>query len=249
MAVENEVTKIFNVRIQTARDDELNATRNNPTLLDGELFYVTGVDGVSGQVGLKIGDGSTPFSQLGYYHDPSKVDVALMGIPNGIATLDANGKVPLSQLPVGFGGGSSSNVIEVIPTQLGKLVYTGEPQMPMFVGYDTSRMSISGVFEATDAGTYEAIFTPIDEYVWSNGEANPVTVQWTIEEMPKAAPQIVVDEFEYSGSEQTITVSNYDAEQLAMYFELSGDVSATNAGDYELIVTAKDNYTILGEGA
>lgn len=239
-----EVTKTFNVRIQTARDDELNATRNNPTLLDGELFYVTGVDGTSESIGLKIGDGVTPFTQLGYYHDASKVDVALMGVPNGIATLDANGKIPLSQLPVGFGGGSSENVIAVIPQQLGKLVFTGEPQMPMFVGYDSERMAISGVFEAVDAGTYEAIFTPIDGNVWSNGEANPVIVEWTIEEMPVAAPTIETNEFEYDGTAQAVAIDNYDTDELATYFELSGDQSATGAGEYELVVTARDNYTI-----
>lgn len=51
----------FNTRISLKKDTSSNWTQNNPVLLDGEMIIVTTN---AGDVRIKIGDGTSTYSQL-----------------------------------------------------------------------------------------------------------------------------------------------------------------------------------------
>jgi hypothetical protein len=74
------------LKIQLRRDIAANWTSNNPLLLNGEVGIETDT------LKFKVGNGTQRWNSLSSY-------ALKPGEPNGVATLDALGKVPLSQLP------------------------------------------------------------------------------------------------------------------------------------------------------
>ena len=66
------------------------------------------------------------------------------------------------------------------PTQSGSLTYTGSAQSPSWNGYDTSKLTLGGTTSGTNAGSYNATFTPTENYRWSDGTTGAKTVAWTI---------------------------------------------------------------------
>lgn len=66
-----------------------------------------------------------------------------------------------------------------VPSQSGTLTYTGSAQTPSWSNYDSSKMTLS-VTAQTNAGTYAATFTPLDDYCWSDGSITAKSVNWTI---------------------------------------------------------------------
>ena len=74
------------LKIQLRRDVAANWTANNPLLLNGEIGIETDT------LKFKIGNGTQRWNSLSSY-------ALKPGEPNGVATLDSSGKVPLSQLP------------------------------------------------------------------------------------------------------------------------------------------------------
>lgn len=69
---------------------------------------------------FSIGTGSTQIARGDHTHSPSSlgaIPVSAVGIPNGLATLDSAGKIPVSQIPTsiigGGGSGQQSTVISV----------------------------------------------------------------------------------------------------------------------------------------
>lgn len=90
-----------------------------------------------------------------------------------------------------YGGAVNTNASNVIsgvpnrlaianvPSQSGTLTYTGSAQTPSWSNYDSSKMTLS-VTAQTNAGTYTATFTPLDDYCWSDGSITAKSVNWTI---------------------------------------------------------------------
>jgi hypothetical protein len=74
------------LKIQLRRDIAANWTANNPLLLNGEVGIETDT------LKFKVGNGTQRWNALSSY-------ALKPGEPNGVASLDAFGKVPLSQLP------------------------------------------------------------------------------------------------------------------------------------------------------
>lgn len=66
-----------------------------------------------------------------------------------------------------------------VPSQSGTLTYNGSAQTPSWSNYDSSKMTLS-VTAQTNAGTYAATFTPLDDYCWSDGSITAKSVNWTI---------------------------------------------------------------------
>ena len=66
------------------------------------------------------------------------------------------------------------------PSQSGALTYTGSAQSPSWNDYDTSKLTIGGTTSGTNAGNYNATFTPTENYRWSDGTTSAKTVTWTI---------------------------------------------------------------------
>ena len=66
------------------------------------------------------------------------------------------------------------------PTQSGSLTFNGSPQSPSWSGYDTGKMTLGGTTTGTNAGSYNATFTPGANYKWSDGSTGAKTVVWRI---------------------------------------------------------------------
>lgn len=109
-----------------------------------------------------------------------------------------------------------------LPEQSASLVYTGSAQSPSWSGYDSSKMTLGGTTSGTDAGSYDASFTPAANYQWSDGTTAAKTVAWTIS---KAAGSLSLNPTSLSLTEDSLT----------------GTVDITRAGDGA--VSASSNNT------
>lgn len=67
-----------------------------------------------------------------------------------------------------------------IPTQRNSLTYTGSAQSPTWNNYDSGKMTLGGTTSGTNAGSYNAIFTPKTNYKWADGSTGAKTVAWSI---------------------------------------------------------------------
>lgn len=67
-----------------------------------------------------------------------------------------------------------------VPVQSGTLTYTGSAQSPTWTGYNAAKMTIGGTTSATDAGNYEAEFTPKTGYCWPDNTTGAKAVSWSI---------------------------------------------------------------------
>ncbi len=130
-----------------------------------------------------------------------------------------------------------NSVINSVPTQSGSLTYTGSAQSPQWNGYDEERLTIGGTTSGTNAGSYNATFTPKAGYEWADGTTTAKTVSWTIGKASLATPA-QSGTLTYTGSEQTPSWSNYDSNKLT----IGGTSKGTNAGSYNATFTPKANY-------
>ncbi len=70
--------------------------------------------------------------------------------------------------------------ISTVPSQSGTLTYTGSAQSPSWNNYSATQLTLGGVTSGTDAGSYNATFTPTANYRWSDGSTTAKTVAWSI---------------------------------------------------------------------
>ena len=125
-------------------------------------------------------------------------------------------------------------------------VYNGEsksPVVPTNPGYTQS----GGTLSAEDAGEYTVTFTLTDNYRWS-GEENESTSRthsatWQIKRAVFVKPELDDDTFVYS-SGVTVNISGYIIGYVEgeSPYELSGDTSKTDAGNYAVTLTLNANY-------
>ena len=127
--------------------------------------------------------------------------------------------------------------IDVVPTQSGALTYNGQAQSPSWNSYNPDTMTLGGVTNGTNAGTYTATFTPKDKYKWSDGTTDAKSVTWTIGKASMAVPS-QSGTLTYTGSAQSPSWSNYDSSKMT----LGGTTSGTNAGSYNATFTPGANY-------
>ena len=130
------------------------------------------------------------------------------------------------------------------PTSINNSVYWGEPQQAeahMVNGFVYDVMQVSSE-SYTNAGTYDATISIInDNYKWSDGTEDSITLQWTIDKVQRPRPTIWDDEHTYyptNHSEFKIEILNYmyncydyDLE----YYTISGEIEASDAnydGEY-----------------
>lgn len=67
-----------------------------------------------------------------------------------------------------------------VPSQSGSLTYTGSAQSPTWNNYDSGKMTLGGITSGTNAGSYNATFTPKTNYKWADGSTGAKTVAWSI---------------------------------------------------------------------
>ena len=108
-----------------------------------------------------------------------------------------------------------------VPSQSGTLTYTGSAQSPSWSNYDSSKMTLGGTTSGTNAGSYNATFTPGANYKWSDGETGAKTVAWTI---GKAAGSLSLNK-----TSMSLTAA-----------KLTDTITVTRAGDGAISATSSD---------
>ena len=132
--------------------------------------------------------------------------------------------------------------IAAIPSQGESLTYTGQAQTPTFDDYNSAELTLGGTTSGTNAGSYNASFTPKSGYQWSDGTTTAKTVAWSI---AKAAGSLSLNPTSLSLNGDSPT----------------GSVTVTRAGDGAITATSGDpdvvsvsvsgnkvNVTALDEG-
>lgn len=104
----------------------------------------------------------------------------------------------------------------------------------------------AGTLSATDAGTYQAVFTLKNAGdTWTDGSTGPKTVEWTIAPYtPADAPDIQLSNMPiYDGTPKTQLIKPVMLEgfENAATYELS-DNTRTDVGEYTLTVTGTKNF-------
>lgn len=129
--------------------------------------------------------------------------------------------------------------IAAVPTQANIPSYDGNPKTPFWdSNYSTVKMTVN-VEVKTNAGTgYLASFTPTANYQWWDGTTTSKTASWAINRASIATVPSQSVALTYTGSEQSVTLKDYNSTQLT----LGGTIKGTNAGEYSANVTPTANY-------
>lgn len=131
-----------------------------------------------------------------------------------------------------------TSTIDAVPSQSGALTYTGAAQSPVWNNYNPTALTISGDTTGTDAGTYTAIFTPVEGYKWKDGTTVAKSVTWTIGRATITTVPSQSGSLTYTGSAQSPTWNGYDTGKMT----IGGTSSGTNAGSYNATFTPTSNY-------
>lgn len=104
-----------------------------------------------------------------------------------------------------------------VPTVSGTLTYNGTSQSPVWIGYDTTKMTIGGQTAGVNAGAYTATFTLKTNYEWTDGTTAAKEIVWNI---GKAVPVLTV-----SPTSVELT-SDSDTKTSAVTYNGDGTLSA-----------------------
>ena len=130
------------------------------------------------------------------------------------------------------------------PSQKGSLTYTGSALTPSWNNYDSAKMTLGGTTSGTNAGTYNATFTPKSNYKFSDGSTTAKTVSWTI---GKAAGSLSLNKSSVtlSGGTKTATVTATRAGNGAISASSSNTGIATvSVSGTTITITAKATGTV-----
>lgn len=118
-------------------------------------------------------------------------------------------------------GTANRITISSTPSQNGTLTYNGNSQSPTWNNYNTTQLTLGGTTSGTNAGSYNATFTPKADYRWSDGTTSAKTIAWSI---GKAAGSLTL-----SASSVTLNTSN-----------LTKTVTVTRAGNGTITATSSN---------
>ena len=133
-----------------------------------------------------------------------------------------------------------------VPSQSGSLTYTGAAQSPTWANYDSGKMTLGGTTSGTNAGSYNATFTPGANYKWNDGTTNAKTVAWTI---GKAAGSLSLNKssisLNVSKMSDTITVTRAGNGTISAVSNAPGVASVSVSGNVVTVTgKAKGNATV-----
>lgn len=140
-------------------------------------------------------------------------------------------------------GTANRITISTVPSQNGTLTYSGSAQSPSWNNYDPTQLTIGGTTSGTDIGSYDATFTPTDDYRWDDESMDAKTVSWSISE---AISRVLNDNSweDISGIAQKGNGANYWAVGDCKAITLNGTVgtlSISNATYYVYILGFNHN--------
>lgn len=117
-------------------------------------------------------------------------------------------------------GVANKITISNVPAQSGTPTYDGNPKTPSFSNYNSAQLTLGGTTTGTNAGSYNATFTPKDDYMWDDGSITAKTVSWSI---GKAAGSLTL-----GATAVTLNASNLTA-TVSVNRPGNGTVSATSS--------------------
>ena len=129
--------------------------------------------------------------------------------------------------------------ISTVPSQSGSLTYSGSAQSPSWSNYSAAQLTLGGVTSGTNAGSYNATFTPTANYRWSDGTTTAKTVSWTI---GKAAGSLSI-----SPTSMTLDMSS-TSKTIAVTRAGDGTISATSSNTAAATVSVSGTtVTVTGK--
>lgn len=130
-----------------------------------------------------------------------------------------------------------------IPSVSGTYTYNGSAQTVTTSDFNSTYETKSGD-TATNVGTHTVTFALSDKVntAWSDNTTTDKTKDWSIGKLSLTVPG-VSGSYTYSGSEQTVTKTNFNS----TYEEVTGD-KATNAGTHTAVFTLKDTNNTQWSG-
>ena len=136
--------------------------------------------------------------------------------------------------------------VAAVPEQSGSLTYTGSVQAPTWTGHDSSKLTISGDTSGTNAGSYNASFTPTSNYQWSDGGTSAKTAPWSI---GKAAGSLTLDKTSMaltsSATFGTITVNRAGDGAISAQSSNSNVATVSVSGNTVLVTGVADGSVTI----
>ena len=136
--------------------------------------------------------------------------------------------------------------VAAVPEQSGSLTYTGSVQAPTWTGHDSAKLTISGDTTGTNAGSYNASFTPTSNYQWSDGGTGAKTAPWSI---GKAAGSLTLDKTSMaltsSATFGTITVNRAGDGAISAQSSNSNVATVSVSGNTVLVTGVADGSVTI----
>ena len=228
--VNGSITKGYLEQSVTGNEGNIDFTIKSGTALTYDATneeYVAGA--TEGDVVMTVtaakmdlgGDGTPEWKETSKdftIHVVNKTDVNISGLSNNETfTYDGNPKMPTGTISVNAG---TVNVSDL------EVKYQG-----------TGTTSYNSATAPTNAGTYTVTYKVPDT---NTNYTGTFSVAFTIKKAQLDKVTIVKDTFEYTGDEIVPQDSNFDLNKM----NFSGDIKATNVGNYSITVSLKDkdNY-------
>ena len=131
--------------------------------------------------------------------------------------------------------------IATVPSQSGTLTYTGSAQSPSWSNYNSAQLTLGGVTSGTNAGSYNATFTPTANYRWSDGSTTAKTVAWSI---GKAAGSLSI-----SPTSMTLDTTN-KTKTITVTRAGNGAITASSSNTAAATVSVSGNIvTVTGKAS
>lgn len=124
-------------------------------------------------------------------------------------------------------------------------VYDGSSKMVQLNGYDSGTMTVSGTQNSRSVGEYTLTFSlkDPDSYKWDDNTTDSFKVTWRIEKAVVSIPKLTSGNFTFDGKTHSPEVSGYNSQTMSV----SGDTTATEAGNYRITYTLKDPNSYVWE--
>ena len=128
-----------------------------------------------------------------------------------------------------------------------EFTYDGNEKTVVIQNYDSSRMTLSGTYSATEHGDYTAYVSLSDSTAtWDDGGNDPVVINWKINRFTLSVNATDVKQINvptYDRNEHTVEIANFDSRYMVKRIESGYRDTAKIAGTHQFYVDLKnDNY-------
>jgi hypothetical protein len=211
-------------RMQQRRGTAAQWTEADPILAAGEIGFETD------EGKLKIGDGTNTWSDLPYFVNETGLGGSLegyvletqVGVANGVASLDAQGRVPIAQL---------ANVITDAPEILDTL---GE--------IATAVNDVNGIVQ----GKIDASLEPVIESIENGFDSTSLSITALEQDVNSTSSSVTQLQTDVSDIQTDIVTLNSEVDNLqSSVSSVEGDVTLLTSDLSNLTSTVSGNYTTL----